>query len=291
LYERLVATLSTLTANFEIILVDDCGPGDAWKVITDLLAKNRWVRGVRLSRNFGQHAAITAGLAESRGNWVVVMDCDLQDPPEDIPRLYERAMSGYDVVYAKRRQKKHSLFRRTAARIYSRSLNFFNKSAIEGAYGTFSIISKKVVRAFLELQDRDRHYLMILHWLGFRSSAIEYEHAPRLEGKSSYTLAALLRHAFDGLFFQTTILLRWIIYLGFWVSLVGLLLAAYFVYEYFVHSVYPGWTSLSVLILVIGGFIMVSTGITGLYIGKIFEQVKGRPLYVVDERMIGGAKE
>jgi dolichol-phosphate mannosyltransferase len=142
-----------------------------------------------------------------------------------------------------------------------------------------------VVDAFLKLQDRDRHYLFILHWLGYNATDIEYEHAERHSGRSSYSIRALLKHAFDGIFFQTTILLRWIVYLGFWISASGLAFTVYFIYLYFAYSIYPGWTSLAVLILLIGGFIISSTGIAGLYIGKIFEQVKGRPLYVVDQAL------
>jgi len=240
---------------------------------------------MRLSRNFGQHAAITAGLAECRGTWAIVMDCDLQDPPEEIPRLYKTACAGFDIVFARRKQKKHSLYRRLAARAFFGVINFFNQTRIHGEHGSFSIISRQVVDAFLRLEDRDRHYLFILQWLGFNATDVEYEHADRHSGRSSYSMRALLKHAFDGIFFQTTSLLRWIVYLGFWVSLSGGLLTLYFVYQYFAHNIYPGWTSLTVLILLIGGFIISSTGITGLYIGKIFEQVKGRPLYVIDQAL------
>ena len=283
LYERLVVVLAACTASFEIVLIDDCAPDDAWAVLRSLERRDPRVRPYRLSRNFGQHAAITAGLEQCRGRWAVVMDCDLQDPPEEIPRLLEAARSGFDVVLARRREKKHSMFRRAAARAFFRVVNFFNKTQLEGDYGSFSLLSRKVIDAFGAVRDRDRHYLFILNWLGFRSTDIEYDHGSRFSGRSSYTLRALLKHAFYGIFFQTTILLRWIVYLGFWVSVAGVLLATWFVYQYFAHDVYPGYTSLAVLILLIGGFIISSTGIAGLYVGKIFEQVKGRPLYVIDE--------
>jgi hypothetical protein len=139
------------------------------------------------------------------------------------------------------------------------------------------------VEAFLSFHDKDRHYLMILNWLGFSSSAIDFEHAERFAGESTYTLRSLFSFAFDGLFFQTTKILRWIVYAGFALSALGLALAVYFVINYLtIAHPFPGWTSLGVLLLLLAGFIIVSTGVTGLYIAKIFIQVKDRPLYVVD---------
>jgi dolichol-phosphate mannosyltransferase len=285
LYQRLKPVLEHLTPQHEIIFVDDRSPDGAWETLRALAERDHSVKALRLSRNFGQHAAITAGLTECRGQWTVVMDCDLQDPPEEIVRLYKTACEGFDIVFGRRKQKKHSLYRRIAARAFFRVINFFNQTHVQGEHGSFSILSRKVVDAFLKLQDRDRHYLFILHWLGFNATDVEYEHAERHSGRSSYSIRALLKHAFDGIFFQTTILLRWIVYLGFWISASGLAFTVYFIYLYFAYSIYPGWTSLAVLILLIGGFIISSTGIAGLYIGKIFEQVKGRPLYVVDQAL------
>lgn len=289
LHARLSAVLSAV-ATYEIVFVDDHSPDDSWPLIVDLARNDTHVRGFLLSRNFGQHAAITAGLRKCQGNWAVVMDCDLQDPPEEIPKMLEAARSGFDVVFGRRIQKKHSFFRRIAARAFFRIVNFFNKSHLQGDYGSFSIVSRKVIDAFHQVNDQDRHYLFILNWLGFRSAEVQYEHGERHSGVSSYSLRSLIRHALSGIFFQTTILLRWIVYLGFWVSILGALLAAYFIYQYVAHAVVPGWTSLAVLILLIGGFIIASTGISGLYVGKIFEQVKNRPLYVVAESMEDGER-
>lgn len=291
LYQRLKRTLIKITTSFEIVFVEDCGQDSSWEVISKIASQDKCVKGLQLSRNFGQHAAITAGLQESAGEWTVVMDCDLQDPPEEIVHLYAKAVQGYDVVYAKRRQKQQSIFRKLAAKSYFAILNIFNKSGITGEYGSFSIASRKVIDAYLEVKDRDRHYLFILFWLGFKSGDIEYEHVMRIAGRSSYSLMALLKHALNGIFFQTTILLRWIVYLGFGVACVGLILVAFFTYNYFIHSPYPGWTSLAVLILLIGGFSIISTGIAGLYIGRIFEQVKDRPLYVVRKKISNGLEE
>jgi polyisoprenyl-phosphate glycosyltransferase len=285
LYRRLTPVLQACTASYEIVLVDDCAPDGAWDVIRRLAEQDPRVRGLRLSRNFGQHAAITAGLAECSGEHAVVMDCDLQDPPEAIPQLYQHARAGHEIVLGRRKRKKQSRFRQLAASVYFRLLGAVSAHRFDGEYGAFSIISRHVIDTYLRFRDRDRHYLFILYWLGFGATSIEYDHAPRHSGQSSYSLRTLLRHAFHGLVFQTTALLRWIVYFGFCISLAGALLAAYLLFVSFSHTPPPGWTSLAVLILLIGGFVIMSTGVTGLYIGKIFEQVKDRPLYVVDKRL------
>jgi dolichol-phosphate mannosyltransferase len=283
LHDRLTRSLRACTQDYEILFVDDRSPDAAWATMQRIASTDPATRLVRLSRNFGQHPAITAGHAQANARWVVVMDCDLQDPPEEIPRLYRKAREGFDIVLGRRVEKQHHWIRRLMARAYAGVVNFFGTVRADTAHGSFSIISRKVVDAFLQLQDRDRHDLFILKWLGVSTAEVEYAHAERFSGRSSYTLRALLRHAVSGIFFQTTVLLRWIVYLGLSVALAGVVLAGYFVYMYFSHDVYPGYTSLAVLILVVGGAIIVSTGVTGLYVGRIFEQVKGRPLYVIDE--------
>jgi glycosyltransferase involved in cell wall biosynthesis len=290
LHGRLVRVIESIGVSFEIVFVDDRSPDSSWERIVSLVSRDPRVRAIRLSRNFGQHAAITAGLAESLGRWILVMDCDLQDPPEELPRLYREALSGYDIVFARRKGRRHTLFRRAAARIYTGLMNRFLGSRIEGEYGAYSIVSRPVRDAYLSIGDRGRHYLLILYWLGFRHTAIDVEHAPRHAGPSSYTFGRLIQHAVDGVFFQTTVLLRWIVYLGFAVALFGALVAVGLVFVFFAGDPPPGWTSLAVLILVVGGFIIISTGVTGLYIGKIFDQVRDRPLYVVDRR-VGGLSE
>jgi dolichol-phosphate mannosyltransferase len=211
------------------------------------------------------------------------MDCDLQEPPEVIPRLYHEALKGYDVVYARRRSRSHPRFRDHGARLYFRLLNAVAGTDLSAEYGNFSIISRKVVDAFLKLRDADRQYLMILNWLGFSASTIDFDHAERYAGGSTYTFRALVSFAFDGLFFQTAKILRWIVYAGFAISAIGAALAVYLVANYLTTAhPYPGWTSLGVVFLLLSGFIIVSSGVTGLYIAKIFIQVKDRPLYVVD---------
>ena len=288
LLERLSRSLDGAGVEWEVIFVDDSSPDGSWARLEELSDADERVTALHLSRNFGQHAAITAGLEESRGEMVAVMDCDLQDPPEEIPALLATAREGYDIVLTKRSRTHQRWLRRFAGRMYFRIRNALLKTRVDPDFSTLSVISRPVVESFLRIGDRDRQYMLILHWLGFRRAVKELEFSERYEGHSSYTLSKLIRVALDGMFFQTTVLLRWIIYLGFAVALAGIALAAALVTLYFVNRPPPGYTSLAVLILLVGGFIIMSTGVSGLYVGKIFEQVKGRPLYVVDRRL-GGA--
>lgn len=283
LHAQLVSTLNSLDNDFEIIFVDDCDKNNAWPILRQIAENDTRVVAIRLSRNFGQHAAITAGLSKCNGQFAIVMDCDLQDPPSIIPQLLNEIKIGYDIVYARRLHKKHSMFRRLSAKLYFCILRKFSNNSINGDFGSFSIISRKVVNNFLLFKDESRHYLHILNWLGFSYSVISYEHAPRAIGKSSYGLKRLFSHALDGLFFQTTVLLRWIVYLGFFISLIGSLLSIFFIINYFIYNIQPGWTSLIVLILLMSGFMITSLGVAALYIGKVFDQVRERPLFVIDE--------
>jgi dolichol-phosphate mannosyltransferase len=282
LHERLTAALAELGQAYEIVLVDDRAEDGSWPEIERLVELDRAVRGIRLSRNFGQHAAITAGLHHARGAWAVVMDCDLQDPPEVIPRLWAKAQEGHDIVFGRRSRKPTGFLRGLLGRLYFRGIRVFAETPVDGQYGSFSLVSRKVLDAFLRFKDQDRHYMMILTWLRFDTAWVDYEPAPRYRGASSYSLPKLIEHALDGVFFQTTVLLRWIVYMGFGLALLGALLALRVVYAKVVGTVFPGWTSLVAGGLFVGGFIILSTGITGLYIGKVFDQVRARPVFVVD---------
>lgn len=282
LCSRLEKSVAPITERFEIILVDDRSPDNSWAVIISLQARHPAVKGIRLSRNFGQHVAISAGLAAASGDYAVVMDCDLQDPPEKIPELFAKLEEGYDLVLARRVKRSHSVSRRLAARLYFQLMGWLTKESFDRSYGSFSLLSRKVVDNFLKFSERERLYNFILRWLGFRMGTIDYEHQPRTIGRSAYSFGSLVGLAIDGIFFQTTVILRWIVTLGLVFAASGVTLAVFFVLRYFIRDVPPGWTSLIVVILVSTGMILFSLGIIGLYVGKIFNQTKGRPLYVVD---------
>jgi dolichol-phosphate mannosyltransferase len=281
LHQRLTASVAQITDRYELIFIDDRSLDDGWGVLQRLARQDPRVRAFRLSRNFGQDAAITAGLAQARGDWAVVMDCDLQEAPEDIPRLWSAAREGYDIVRTTRRGWRHSWFRRWTSRLYRR---LTIETDVRPDYSNLSLLSRPVIDAFLRLRDRDREYMIALDWLGFDSTAIEIEHHERHAGESGYTLERLVRVAVDGMFFRSTVLLKVVVLVGFSVAAAGLVLAAFEIVDYFAEhdKAVPGYTSLAVLLLVLAGFIIVSIGVVGLYVGRIFEQVKDRPLFLID---------
>lgn len=285
LCERLEQSLLVLTKKFEIILVDDRSFDDSWRKILELQAFHPNVKGIRLSRNFGQGMAILAGMEEAVGDLIVVMDCDLQDPPEKIADLYAKAREGFDVVVGRRSSRSHSFFRVWAAKLFFGILNKISGQKYDGSYGSFSLLSRKAVNGFLRLRERDRHFQLILQWIGFERGVVDYEHQPREAGKSSYSFATLVQHAANGIFFHSTEFLRWIVRLGLLYALGGAFLAIYLSLNAILGSRQPGWTSLAVLMLINTGAILVSLGVVGLYISKIFDQVKDRPLFIVDERL------
>jgi glycosyltransferase involved in cell wall biosynthesis len=286
LHDRLTATVSQLAECYELVFIDDRSEDEGWSMLQRLARADAHVRAFRLSRNFGQDAAITAGLAQARGDWAVVMDCDLQEAPEDILRLWAAAREGYDIVRTVRRGWRHSWFRRWTSRIYRR---LTIETDVRPDYSNLSLLSRPVIDAFLRLRDRDREYMVALDWLGFDSTAIEIEHHDRHAGESGYTLHRLIRVALDGVFFRSTLLLRLVVLFGFLVALAGLVLAGFEIVDYFAQTdkTVPGYTSLAVLLLVLAGFIIVSVGIVGLYVGRIFEQVKDRPLFLIDSTADG----
>ena len=283
LHERLAKALGEVTPSHEIVFVDDGTTDGCWSDLQELARRDPAVRAVRLSRNFGQQAAILAGMQHARGHHVGVMDCDLQDPPELLPDMYARAQEGIPVVYGVRVRHGTSRSRRAAAWSYSKIMNATTGSRIHPGHGCFSLMSREVVDAYLRVPDRDRNHMLILYWLGFPHVDVPFVQPHRHSGESAYTFRTLMRLAGDGLFFQTTALLRWVIYLGFAVASAGAMLAVYYVAVRLGGSTPPGFTALAVLILVMSGFVITSIGVTGLYVGRIFDQVKGRPLYVVAE--------
>ncbi|HEY6546267.1 MAG TPA: glycosyltransferase family 2 protein, partial [Vicinamibacteria bacterium] len=192
LCSRLDRTLRGMASRYEVILVDDRSPDSSWEAITELAGKLPFVRGVRLSRNYGQHLAITAGLEAAEGDLVAVMDCDLQDPPELLPVLYAKLREGYDYVLARRRSRSHSWIRVLSARVYFKILSVLTGHPIDGSYGSYCLLSRRVVEAFLRFSERERHLLLILRWVGFSAGSIDYEHADRATGASSYSLRKLV---------------------------------------------------------------------------------------------------
>ena len=288
LHERLSRSVAQISERYELVFIDDRSQDGGWEVLQRLARRDPRVRAFRLSRNFGQDAAITAGLAQCRGQWAVVMDCDLQEAPEDVPRLWAAAAEGYDVVRSVRSGWRHSPFRRWTSRAY-RKLTL--ETDVRPDYSNLSLLSRQVIDAFLRL--RDREFMIALDWLGFDSTEIEIEHHDRHAGESGYTLQKLIRVALDGMFFRSTVLLRVVVLIGFVVALIGVVVAGFEIVDYFAEKdqAVPGYTSLAVLLLLLAGVMIASVGVVGLYVGRIFEQVKDRPLFLIDAEASGGGEE
>lgn len=285
---RIKSEVEKVTNNYEIILVEDGSPDNSWLKIEENCIKNSHIKGVRLSRNFGQHYAITAGLEHSSGDVVIVMDCDLQDNPIYFKDLLNKHKEGFDIVYTMKKKRAHGFIKNFWAKLFNTIFNYLidNKdSKSSTSIGSYSLLSRKVVDDFLRIKDSRRHYLMVLRWLGFKSTLIEIEHEKRFEGKSSYTFKKLLLHAIDGITSQSDKLLRLTAGFGFILSLISFLSALFLTILYFLRPFQAGWPSLIILILFLGGLIILSIGISGIYIGKIFEQTKNRPLYLIDKKM------
>ncbi|MDB5283631.1 MAG: hypothetical protein JWO06_2706 [Bacteroidota bacterium] len=288
LVKRIAESVSKITPDFEIILVEDGSPDNSWAKIEESCKAYNYVKGVKLSRNYGQHYAITAGIQEAKGDYVIVMDCDLQDDPKYIADLYNKAKEGFDVVYTIKTSREHGRSKNISAYFFYLLFNWLtdNKSVTaKGTIGAYSILSRKTVDAFNLIKDTHRNYLMVLRVIGFKSGYIEVEHQKRFEGKSSYDFSKLVTHALNGIAAESDKLLRISITIGFTIFVISFLGAIGLIIFYLVNGALPGYTSLMVMLLFSTGLIMMSIGITGMYIGKIFDQVKGRPLYLIDEKL------
>lgn len=282
LYLRLKATLETISSDFEILLIEDCGGDRSWQVIERLATTDLRVRGIQFSRNFGQHYGITAGLDICQGDWVVVMDCDLQDRPEEIPRLYAKAREGYDVVLARRGTRRDPPLKRVTSWLYYKIFSYLADIKYDGESGNFRIMSRKVVTNFRHMGEQLRFFGGLVQWMGFPTASIEVEHSDRFEGKSSYTFAKLWKLATETIIAHSDKPLRMAVRFGFLMAFFSFFYGAYiFGHSLIYSSPIPGWSSLIVSLYFIGGIIIGILGILGIYLGKTFDETKKRPLYII----------
>ncbi|MGB5809250.1 MAG: glycosyltransferase family 2 protein [Polyangiales bacterium] len=283
LVEEMVAGASGVTSDFEIVLVDDGSPDRSWEVIEEVCRKDPRVCGVRLSRNFGQHNALTAALEVAQGEYVVVMDCDLQDDPRYIPDLFAKIQEGYDVVYTLKSSRAHTSIRNVLGKGFHRVLSLLSKPSLgsDSRIGNYTMLRRPVVDAFLEIGDFHRTYLVLLRYLGFRSTTLEIEHRERTGSSSSYTLGRLFREAINAITAQSNRLLHASIALGFSFMALSFASVLVLVLLYYLNGFREGWASVVALQLLSTGLVLLSLGVVGIYVGKIFEQAKGRPPYVI----------
>lgn len=287
LVNLVTAECSLITDGFEIILVNDGSPDNSWAVIMEVALINKNVVGINLSRNFGQHAAINAGLALAKGDCIIVMDCDMQHHPKYIPQLVNKIKEGYDIVFTTTAKRSHSFFKNMLSAIYHRIYNYLTELDSNYNFTTYSIASKKVITVYKTLDEYNGHYLPKLRWLGFKQTSIPIEHLVRENGKSSYNIKALLIEGINGLTSNSVKLLRLNVFAGLLLSAVSFIAIAVIIAMYFISGFLAGWASVTVLIMFSLGIILTSIGITGLYIGQTFEQVKKRPHYIVSDTVNG----
>ena len=286
LINRVKKSVATITEDFEIILVDDGSIDDTWKLIENEAKYEKRIKGVKFSRNFGHHYAITAGLYKSSGDWVVVMDGDLQDRPEVIPDLYKKVQEGFDIVFVNRQNRPEKLYYRIGQKIFYWILRKMSGIDFDSRQANFSIINRKVVNAFKVFPENARFYGSTIKWLGFKRSYIFADHGTRHSGKPSYTVSKRVKLASEIIVSFSDRPLKFAISIGLGMSLVATLLALWIIWKS-IHSGFTvvGWPSLISAILFSGGITLVVVGIVGMYIGKIFNEVKRRPLYVVSENI------
>lgn len=286
LVSSIIENVSPITNDYEIILVEDCGPDNSWQKIEAICAQNDKVKGIKLSRNFGQHYAITAGIANASGEWIVIMDCDLQDVPAEIPRLFAKAQEGYDIVYAQRVERQDGFLKRLSSAVFYKVFSYLTDTHQDKTVANYGIYHKKVINAILSMNDNIRYFPTMSQWVGFKKTYLPVVHAPRKEGKSSYSFRKLLELAFNNMIAFSDKPLRLVVKLGLSIFLFSFFIAGYYIYKYLNNEIIVlGYASLMVSLWFLSGIIIFILGVIGIYIGKTFERVKNRPIYIIDKKL------
>ena len=287
LVRRIRKSVVQITDSFEIILIEDFGSDDSWEKIKNICANHPEVVGIRHSRNFGQQYAINCGLDHSRGQWVITLDCDLQDRPEEIINLYKKAQEGYEIVLASRKNRKDGFLKKFYSRIFYSILSYLTNTQQDATVANFAIYNRKVVDALKSMNDYYRYYPTMIHWVGFRLTKLEIEHAVRTDGKnSSYNFKKRLNLAFDTIVSFSDKPLRLTVKLGVLISVITAIFAVAMVISYlFADIEVSGWMSTFLSFWFLSGLIITILGMVGIYVGRIFESVKNRPSYIVDEKL------
>lgn len=272
--------------DYEIILVDDRSPDNSWEVMKVLSSQNPKIKSIRLSRNFGQHSAIFAGLTKTKGDWVVVMDCDMQDQPKEIAKLYKKALEGYDIVLGQRENRKDKFLKKLSSKLFYKVFNYLSGGQFNNEIGNFGIYKKKVIGSILNINDYIKFFPLFINWVGFKSISIPIEHSEREEGKSSYSISRLLKLAFNVIVSFSDKPLRLFINFGLGISILSFILGIYYLYLAITHKItQPGFSSLILSIWFLSGIIISCIGIVGVYLGKTFDQAKNRPTFIIDEEL------
>jgi glycosyltransferase involved in cell wall biosynthesis len=287
LINQLTDVLSALKdSSFEIILVEDGSPDSSWGLMKELANQHKQVIAIKLSRNFGQHAAIQAGLSLARGKKVIVMDCDLQDQPSEIPRLLEKANEGYDVVLAKREERTDGWLKRKTSAWFYRVLSYLTETQIDPSVANFGVYDQKVVKAILEMGDYVRFFPSMVSWVGFTKTTVEIQHGKREAGLSSYSMGKLIRLGLNVILSFSDKPLRLMVKFGFLVTGLVVIGGLITFVQYLSGEIdVLGYTSLILSVWFLGGLVISLIGLVGLYVGKTFDQAKSRPVFIISEHI------
>ncbi len=286
LYRRVVEAVGGIPgASLELIFVNDGSPERDWEVISRLADLDPRVKGINLSRNFGQHHAIAAGMDHAQGDWIAVMDCDLQDQPEEIPRLFEHAWKeGWDVVFARRMDRQDTWLKVSLSRCFNRLVNTLSSLPIDPAISNFSIVTRQVADSYRRMRECSRSYGLGILWCGYKVGYVPVRHGSRFAGASAYSFGRSLQLAMESITSLSNKPLRMAINLGFGMATLAFLYGIYLIIRYLFWAIpVAGWTTITVSLYFLSGVILVVLGILGLYLGKVFDEVKARPIYLVRE--------
>jgi len=287
LHSRLLPVMNSIGDSFEIIFVSDGSSDNSVNILKEMHSQDNRIKLIELSRNFGHQVAITAGLQFSKGNSIIIMDGDLQDPPEVVPNLIKKMDEGYDVVFAVRKKRKENLFKRFSYFAFYRFLKIMADIDIPLDSGDFCIMKRKVADIINSMPERNRFIRGLRSWVGFYQTEMEYDRDARFAGEIKYTFFKLLKLALDGIISFSYVPLRVVAIFGFFVSCLGFLGILFVLYlRLLTDTTVPGTTTIIILVLFIGGVQLIATGIGGEYIGRIYDEVKNRPQYVV-KQLIG----
>src|ERR1039458_4845251 len=285
IYDRLLKVVAGLGVSYEIIFVNDGSLDNSIELIKGLSKENSNVKYIDFSRNFGHQVAVTAGLDICKGEATVIIDADLQDPPELILNLYQKLQEGFNVVYARRRIRKgESFLKKLTAKVFYRLMDRITTIRIPLDTGDFRIIDRKIINTLKKMPEQQKYLRGQIAWAGFKQTFVEYDRDERLQGKTGYTYSKMLRFAFDGITSFSNFPLKFASFLGFTFSGISFILILFALYEKIIlHNTVRGWTSLILVVLFLGGIQLLSIGIIGEYIGRISTNIRNRPLYRSEE--------
>ncbi|MGH0858338.1 MULTISPECIES: glycosyltransferase family 2 protein [unclassified Bacillus cereus group] len=284
-YNRLKSVMLQNNINYEFVFVNDGSTDRTMEILSEIAANDYRTKIVNFARNFGHQVAVTAGIAAAKGDAIVIIDADLQDPPEVIPELIAKWEEGYEVVYAKRKQRKgETWFKLLTAKYFYKFLNYMSDIDIPKDTGDFRIIDRKIADVFNQMTERNRFIRGMMSWVGFRQTYVEYERDERFAGETKYPLKKMIKFASDGIIAFSTKPLRIVMSLGLLSVLISIIVLLYTItVKIFGHGTQTGWASIMVAITFFSGIQLLGLGIVGQYIARIYDESKNRPIYIVKE--------